>query len=140
MNFIEIKTRQEVEEAYLVLRELAPDLEKKAFLDSLNHDLAGNHKLFGLTVSGKLVSVAAVWLLINGLSEKLLWINAFVTTKRMRSKGYGTRLLRELQAYAARDNFAEMRVHAHRQRAIAFWRAKADFDPFSHVLRKKIDT
>ena len=139
MNFIEINTQREVEEAFFVLRELAPELEKKAFFDSLNHDLLKNHKLFGLTVSGKLVSVAAVWLLMNGLSEKLLWINAFVTTKSMRSKGYGTRLLRELEAYASKENFDEIRVHAHRERAVNFWKSRTNFDMFSHVLRKKLE-
>jgi len=138
MDFIEIKTQQELEEAYVVMRELVPELDKEVFLKSLNHDLLKNHKLFGLRSSGKLVSVAAVWLLMNGLLEKFFWIYAFVTTKEMRSKGFGKELLLQLENYAARENFNEIRVHAHRKRAIAFWENKANFEIFSHVLRKKI--
>ena len=71
MDFIEIKTQQELEEAYEIIRELAPELDKEDFINSLHHDLLKNYKLFGLTSSGKLVSVAAVWLLMNGLLEKI---------------------------------------------------------------------
>lgn len=138
MDFIEIKTQQELEEVYEILRELAPELDKEDFFKSLNHDLLKNHKLFGLTSSGKLVSVAAVWLLMNGLLEKIFWVYAFVTTKNRRSKGFGKKLLLELEAYAHRESFSEIRVHAHRERAIAFWENKANFERFSHVLRKKI--
>lgn len=138
MKFIEITSPQQLEEAYFIIKELAPTLEKQTFLDSLNHDLLKNHKLFGLTASGKLVSVAAVWLLMNGLFEKFLWINAFVTTQRMRSKGCGTLLLRELEAYAKKEKYDEIRVHTHREKAVAFWETRANFETFSHVLRKKI--
>jgi hypothetical protein len=39
---------------------------------------------------------------------------------------------------AVREIFNEIRVHAHRERAIAFWENKANFELFSHVFRKKI--
>ena len=138
MEFIEIRTQPEMEEAFGIIRELIPELDKEVFFKSLNHDLLKNHKIFGLRSSEKLVSVAAIWLLMNGLFEKLLWIYAFVTTKEMRSKGFGKKLLMNLEAYAVRENFNEIRVHAHCERAIAFWENKANFDLFSHVLRKKI--
>ena len=93
MDFIEIKKYKELVEAYKVIKELIPELDKGDFLKSVNHDLLKNHKLFGLKSSGKLVSVAAVWLLMNGLLEKLMWIYAFVTTERMRSRGFGKKLL-----------------------------------------------
>jgi len=138
MDFIEIETQQQMEDAFRILKELAPGIKKERFLESLNHELSKNHKLFGLTSSGKLVSVAAVWLLMNGLHKKFLWIHAFVTTKNMRSKGFGKKLLLELENYAYREHFNEIRVHAHRERAIVFWETKAKFESFSHVLKKKI--
>lgn len=138
MNFIEIKTKQKLEDAYVIINELVPELNKDNFLESFNHELLKNHKLFGLTSSGKLVSVAAVWLLMNGLLEKFMWIYAFVTTKSMCSKGFGKKLLLELEDYAYRENFTEIRVHAHREQALDFWENKANFEIFSQVLRKKI--
>jgi len=138
MDFIEIKTQQEMEEAYEIIRELIPELDKEIFFKSHNHDLLKNHKLFGLRSSRKLVSVAAVWLLMNGMFEKFLWIYAFVTTKKMRSKGFGKELLMNIEAYADREKFNEIRVHAHRERAIDFWKNSANFEMFSHVLRNKV--
>ena len=138
MDFIEIKKHKELVEAYKVIKELIPDLDKGDFLKSVNHDLLKNHKLFGLKSSGKLVSVAAVWLLMNGLLEKLMWIYAFVTTERLRSRGFGKKLLIELENYAVRENFDEIRVHTHREGAIAFWENKVNFEMFSHVLKKRL--
>ncbi|MCB2147587.1 MAG: GNAT family N-acetyltransferase [Deltaproteobacteria bacterium] len=139
MEFIEIKTRPQLEDTFEILKELVPELKKENFFESLNHDLMKNQKLFGITSSGKLVSVAAVWLLMNGLLEKFLWIHAFVTTKGERSKGFGQKLLLELEKYADREKFNEIRIHAHRERAIAFWENNAKFELFSHVYRKKIE-
>ncbi len=138
MNFIEIKSQNQIEEAYTLLKELVPELEKENFFESLNHELLKNHKLFGLTASGKIVSVAAVWLLMTSTLKKFMWIYAFVTTKGMRSKGYGKKILLELENYAIEEDFTEIRVHAHRERAIEFWENKANFEMFSHILRKKI--
>jgi hypothetical protein len=56
MEFIEIKNKQELDEAYEILKELAPELNKEDFLKSLDHEFLINHKLFGLKSSGKLIS------------------------------------------------------------------------------------
>jgi GNAT superfamily N-acetyltransferase len=138
MNFIEIKSPRELEEAFIILKELVPELKKDSFLESLNHELLKNHKLFGFKSSGKIVSLAAVWLLMTGTLDKIMWIYAFVVTKSMRDRGFGKKLLVELEKYAMREDFTELRVHAHREWAIDFWENKAEFDRFSHVLRKKI--
>ena len=75
---------------------------------------------------------------MNGLLEKLMWIYAFATTKSMRSKGFGKNLLLELENYAKRENFHEIRVHANRESALKFWENRADFEVFSQVLRKMV--
>ena len=138
VEFLELSTKKEWEEAFAVLKELTPQLKKVDFLQLRHHELQKNHKLFGLKLSGKLVSVAVVWILINGLLEKLMWICGYVTTESMRSKGYGSILLQELDDYARREQFHEIRVHAHRNRAFNFWEEKGNFEPFSQVLRKKL--
>lgn len=138
VEFLELRSDKEWEEGFDILKELTPQLNKADFLKLRHHELQKNHKLFGLKLSGKLVSIAAVWILINGLLEKLMWICGFVTTENIRSKGYGNILLLELEDYARREQFHEIRVHAHRDRALNFWEDKAEFETFSQVLRKKL--
>lgn len=135
---MEIDTTDQREEAFELLRELAPQIIKADFMASLDHKLMQNHKLFGLTVSGRLVSVAAVWILMTGLMEKIIWIYGFVTTEPMRSKGYGKKLLQEIEHYARKENFHEIRVHTHRELARHFWEDTVDFEWFSGVLRKPV--
>ena len=138
VEFMELTSGKEWEDAFDILTELTPQLNKADFLLLRHHELQANHKLFGLKRSDNLVSVAAVWILINGLLEKLMWICGYVTTSSMRSKGYGGILLLELEEYARRKQFHEIRVHTNRDQAFNFWENKAKFEPFSCVLRKKL--
>ena len=138
VEFLELTSDKDWENAFDIVKELTPQLNKADFLRLRHHELQTNHKMFGLKRSGNLVSVAAVWVLVNGLLEKLMWICGYVTISSMRSKGYGGILLLELEAYARRKQFHEIRVHTNRDRAFNFWKNKAKFEPFSHVLRKKL--
>ncbi len=138
MDFVEIRTQTDREQAFRIIKELIPGLDRPNFFNSLDHEFSNNHKLFGLRRSGKLICVAAVWFLMTGLNERLFWINVFVTTASMRSKGYGRTFLEALEAYAKKYHFNEIRVHAHRERAIHFWQLKANFEKSSQILRKKV--
>jgi GNAT superfamily N-acetyltransferase len=135
-DFIELQTDDEYSEAFHILKELDGRLELDRFISSMNHELSSNSKLFAIRYSGKIVSVAAVWFLMTGLFEKILWIHAFVTTKEQRSKGFGRLLLSGLNRIAAEKDCSEIRVHAHREKAIEFWKKKAGFHSFSTILRK----
>ena len=135
-DFIELKTTNDFSEAFSVLKELDGRLELKQFIAAMNHELSYNSKLFAIRHSGKIVSVAAVWLLMTGLFEKVLWIHAFVTTKEQRSKGFGKLLLSGLCKVATEAHCSEIRVHAHREKAVEFWKHKAGFRNFSTLLRK----
>ncbi len=136
MEFAELETDEEYDEAYPILVELVPRLRRSDFLHSLTAN--PSQKLFGLRDSGRLVSVAAAWVLETGLAEKLLWIYAFVTTEPMRGRGCGRALAKGLQAAAKKEGFDEIRVHVHRDRAIEFWRNKTEFEYFSNIYRIKL--
>lgn len=135
-DFIELKTDDEYAEAFEILKELDGRLELDCFISSMNHELGYNNKLFAIKHSRKLVSVAGVWFLMTGLLEKICWIHAFVTTGEQRSKGFGQLLLAGIYTVAKENECSEVRVHAHRAKAIEFWKQKADFHQFSTVLRK----
>jgi len=138
MAFLEIKTSAQREQAYELLKELSPEINRADFMASLDHKLMENHKIFGLMEGDRLISVAAVWVLMTGLLEKMIWIYGFVTTEAMRSMGYGRKLLQEIEAYAKKEKFHEIRVHTHRELARHFWEDTAEFEWFSGVLRKPV--
>lgn len=137
-EFVELKTDRELPEAFPILKELVPPLAKDEFLRAHDHELLKPHKLFGLRVSGELVSVAAAWVLMTGLFDKILWIHAFVTKEDMRARGYGKQLLSEIEHYGRKEGFTEIRAHAHRERALEFWQEKVGYEAFSTVLRKPL--
>ena len=136
-TFIELKTSDDYCEAFYVLQELDGRLKLDRFLSSMNHELSCNNRLFAIRQSGKIVSVAAAWFLMTGRFEKILWIHAFVTTKEQRSKGFGEQLVQGLYRVATEEACSEIRVHAHREKAIEFWKRKAGFHRFSTILSKQ---
>jgi GNAT superfamily N-acetyltransferase len=138
MEFVELTTRPEKEEAFEIMREYIPLLNKSDFLQAFESEFFKNHKLFGLRSSGKLVSVAAVWLLLTGLMERLIWISAMVTTEALRSKGFGAALVDGLEDYARTEHFNAIWAHTTSSRAIKFWKQTVDFEQTATVLRKKI--
>ncbi len=135
MEFVELTSEDERQQAYEILVELAPRLKRAEFMESFDHDLMKPHKLFGLRETGKLASVAAAWVLMTGEPQKLLWIYAFVTTEPMRSRGCGRALLDALEEYARGEGFDEIRVHAHGEEAMDFWESKTKFNKFSSIYR-----
>ena len=135
-EFIELKTDNEYIEAFHILKGLDERLQQDGFILAMHHELSHNTKLFAIRHLGKIVSVAAVWFLMTGLFEKILWIHAFVTTKEQRSRGFGKLLLSGLDSVAAEKGCSEIRVHAHREKAIVFWTQKAGFQRFSQIFRR----
>ena len=135
-EFIELKTDDEYHEAFHILKELDGRLEPDLLISAMHHELSYNTKLFAVRHSGKIVSVASVWFLMTGLFQKILWIHAFLTTKEQRSKGFGKLLLSGLNSVAKEKGCSEIRVHAHREKAIVFWTQKAGFQRFSQIFRR----
>jgi GNAT superfamily N-acetyltransferase len=138
MEFTELKTPGELAAAFEIIGELVPRLDRENFLEAHRGPLLAPHKLFGLTVSGKLVSVAAAWMLMTGLGDRLLWIYALVTTQKERSRGYGRKLMAALEDFGKREGVSEIRVHTNRERAIDFYEKKAGFSSFSTLLHRKM--
>ncbi len=137
-TFAELNSKEELEEAYHVLKELNPSIEFRSFMASYTHPWSINRHLYGIRQNQELISVAEIWFLINGFKEKIIWINAFITKKGFRSKGYGKFLNEKLLELAEEMSCKEIRVHAHRKGAQKYWTAKQSFDEFSVIYRKKI--
>ena len=47
MDFVEIRIQTDREQAFQIIEELIPVLDKQKFFDALDHELFNNHKLFG---------------------------------------------------------------------------------------------
>jgi GNAT superfamily N-acetyltransferase len=140
MIFVELKTEDDWCEAYPLIKELTPDLTKKQFIEVRTHALSIIQNLFGIRVNDELVSIASTWSLVNSYSEKILWIYGFVTKKGMRSKSYGSNLVRYIEQYAKNNGYDQIRVHTTIDRVGAkeFWQNKLMFRMHSYVLEKKL--
>jgi len=138
MKLIELTTREEKEEGFELMQEFISLLTRQDFVRAFQSDFFQNHKLYGLRASGSLVTVAAVWLLMTGLMEKLIWVSAIVTDKSERSKGYGKALVEGLEEYSKKEGIDEIWGHTNNERAQKFWEQTAGFNEVARVLRKKI--
>ncbi len=137
VEFIELNSEEELKEAFYVLKELDSRIELESFIASYNDSWSANRRLYGIRQENKLISVAEIWFLITGLNERILWVNAFITQEKYRSKGYGDLLIKELCALAVRMSCVEIRIHAHRNSAMRYWQQKQGFKEFSTVFSLK---
>ena len=137
-SFVELKSEADLDQAFHVLKELNSSIDLKIFMTSYTHPWSTNRHLYGIKQNQELISVAEVWLLINGLNEKIFWINAFITKQQFRSQGYGRFLNEKLLELAVEMNCTEIRVHAHRKSAQKCWTTNQGFEEFSIIYRNKI--
>lgn len=95
---------------YPVMRELRPDFDEKTFLNRVRLQGNSGYLLSYVKDSEKIVAVAGFWI-GEGLSwKRFLYVADLVTLSGHRSKGYGSKLLKWLENYAAKNNCQQMHL------------------------------
>lgn len=89
----EVITNDGIEDAYKLMQQLRPTLDKDRYINLLEEMKKEGYKNYALYVDGKMVSLAGVIKLTNLYYGKHIWVNDLVTDENYRDKGYGEELL-----------------------------------------------
>jgi GNAT superfamily N-acetyltransferase len=137
----ELVTEAEWIEAFPVVSQLRNHLDEAAYLDYLERMTANGYRLFGLFADGDLAAVAGVDILTNMYYGRHLWVFDLVTDADHRSKGFGERLLRYLEGWAADRGCEKIALSSGLQRDAAhrFYEERADMDRVSYVFTTDLD-
>lgn len=140
MEIEELQTQEEWQEAFSVMHELRRDLDEQAYLCLLTSMVKEGYRLFALRDLGVIVSLAGIAILTNFSYGRYVWVYDLVTTSRVRSKGYGSRLLEFIEEVARRENCGVVALSSGLERTDAhrFYQKQMNYDKTSYVFKKTL--
>ena len=105
-----VRTEAEIAATFDVLRQLRPHLTRDSFVPVVRSLMASDfYRLASLMDEGAVRAVAG-YRIMNMLYCRLLYVDDLVTDERVRSRGYGTQMMRWLIEQARREGCAELQL------------------------------
>ncbi|WP_377890687.1 GNAT family N-acetyltransferase [Alkalihalobacillus sp. R86527] len=137
----EMKSTEELKEAFVVMRELRPNLDEETYLEYVNEAREkGSYHLYALYEEGEIVAVIGFSPMITLYYGRSIWVYDLVTRKEDRSKGYGKALLSFVEQWAVDDNYTTIALSSGMQRydAHRFYEEKMSYNKVSYVFKKEL--
>ncbi len=111
IQFVEMKSLQQLEEAFIILKELRPHLTFEKFTNIYqNAQAEGNYSILGLFSDSQLVAIMGYRFLHDFVRGKHLYIDDLVTSESMRSKGFGAILLQKAEEISQQNGCSTLRL------------------------------
>lgn len=145
MRVVELRSDDELREAFALFRELRPGdplfAREAEYLERARRLLAGGYRLFGVRDGDALVSVAGVELSDNLHAGRNACVQELVTTAAARSRGYGRRLMEFIEAFARDQACREVHLTSAlaRDDAHRFYERRLGYDRVAFKFRKALD-
>ncbi len=140
MTVSELKSEEEIRQAFAVLRDFRAHLTEAAYLELVADMRKQGYRMFGLRDSGRLVSVAGVRIITNFRWGRHLWVYDLVTGAADRSEGYGGELLGWLEEFAARNGCALVALSSDMTKTEThrFFEERMSYKRLSYVFTKGV--
>lgn len=140
MEIQELKSEDELREAFPVMRELRSKVDEREYFRLLEHMVKEGYHLFALRDSGVIVALAGVAVLTNLSYGRHVWVYDLVTTSNARSKGYGRRLLEFVEEFAHQENCKVVALSSGLERTSAhrFYEKHMNYEKPSYVFKKSL--
>jgi len=137
----ELKSQQEVLEAFPVMKQLRSHLDEETYLD-LVLDAKDNdrYKMFALIDGEEIVAVTGFKPMITLYYGRFVWVCDLVTDNNKRSKGYGEKLLTYVHEWARENNYESVALSSGLQRADAhrFYEDRMEYNKVSYVFKSSL--
>ena len=132
-------TDQEIENCFDVMSELRTHIKQDAFLNTVRDMESTGYKLAFIENNGEVVATAGYRINTNLFMGKHLYIDDLVTSEKVRSKGYGEKLVNWLREEALKENcnFFHLDSGTHRDQAHKFY-FKQGFKIASYHFSEKL--
>jgi GNAT superfamily N-acetyltransferase len=140
MNIKELTADEEIQSSWEIMKELRADLVESEFIEFVKAMRREGYRLFGLFKDNTLVSVVGFAILINLYYKRHVWIYDLVTKESERSRGYGSEMLKFVEAVAKNEGCEIVALSSGLERASAhrFYEDKFEFTKSSFVFKKMI--
>lgn len=105
------RTRTDLERCFPIMKELRPHLNLKDFFTIYEkaHQMDG-YEIIGIKEGPQIVAIMGYRTLYDYVRGKYIYIDDLVSSEKMRSKGYGARLLQYAEEAACEQGCATLRL------------------------------
>lgn len=137
----ELKTDEEILSAYPVMSQLRTHLDTKTYLNLVKEAKEKEkYKIFALYKNDTIVSVIGFMPMITLYNGKFIWVCELVTDSKLRSNGFGKKLLSFVHEWANKNDFPIVSLSSGLKRISAhkFYEEKMQYDKLSYVYLKRI--
>ena len=139
---IRLRSDAELALAFSVMKQLRPHIpDEKEFIARVREgEEHEEYALFGLEEGGELVALCGVQPMVTLYFDRCLWVSDLVTDDRRRSRGYGAKLLGEVETWARENGYREISLSSGMQRKDAhrFYLDKMGYAITSYQFKKTL--
>jgi len=139
-EFLELKSENEWREGFPALNSLRSKLTESEFLKRRETLLNAGYRLFGLKTNGKIVAVASADLYPHVADGVNCWVHDLATVDGERSKGYGAKLMQNVERWAKQQGCTRLAVHTRveREKAQNFYEQKLGYPKTAITYYKEL--
>ena len=137
----ELQSRNEVMEAFPVLRQLRTHLNEGSYLELVSEaQEKEGYKMFALFDDNDIVAVIGFQPMITLYYGRFIWVCDLVTDANKRSEGYGEKLLSYTHKWAIENKYESVALSSGLQRTDAhrFYENKMDYSKVSYVFKASL--
>ncbi|MRG85868.1 GNAT family N-acetyltransferase [Salinibacillus xinjiangensis] len=145
MNTLTIKemmSREEVLQAYPVMKQLRAHLDESQYVELVEEaQQKEGYKMFALFDEDDIVAVIGFHPMVTLYYGRFIWVCDLVTDQHQRSKGYGEKLLNYVHNWGDNNGFESVALSSglKRKEAHRFYEDKMDYDKVSYVFKHELD-
>lgn len=141
MELVELRSPAGVRAAFPLLQQLRDRLTEQQYLERLEAMRPHGYRLLALRDDGALVALAGLAVRTTLLFGRHLYVDDLVTDQAVRSRGYGARLMAEIEALARREGCGLIALASGLQREDAhrFYEQRMGFRRSSYGFVKRLE-
>lgn len=137
----ELRSRNEIIEAFTVMKQLRTHLDENSFLELVTEaQEKESYKIMALLENDAVVAVIGFQPMITLYYGRFVWVCDLVTDEDKRSKGYGEKLLTYVHEWAKEHHYNSVALSSGLQRTGAhrFYEEKMNYKKVSYVFKKAL--
>ncbi|NEU31925.1 GNAT family N-acetyltransferase [bacterium LRH843] len=137
----ELQSRNEITEAFPVMRQLRTHLDESSYLELVSEaQEKEGYKMFALFDGNDIVAVIGFQPMITLYYGRFIWVCDLVTDANKRSEGYGEKLLSYIHKWANENKYESVALSSGLQRTDAhrFYENKMGYSKVSYVFKASL--
>ncbi|WP_249872122.1 GNAT family N-acetyltransferase [Oceanobacillus saliphilus] len=142
MSIEELHTKEEIIEAFPVMRQLRTHLDENTYLELvMEAKEKDSYNMFALFEADKIVAVIGFKPMITLYYGRFVWVCDLVTDSTVRSQGYGQKLLAYVHGWAQENNYESVVLSSGLQRTDAhrFYEDRMAYERVSYVFKRSLE-